>query len=136
MTILRIATAIIAVALTFLTGLMVCTQLRTGFDAYAGACSLATAIASFLGWWFVACGQAAQSRRRMKFAISGVIVGGLVGLLGGYLGPLIWSPDSNQGPLLGIFITGPLGFVMGVIGGATYGTCQKTSGSKPKNVNS
>ncbi len=30
---------------------------------------------------------------------------------------MIWAPDANQGPLLGIFITGPLGTVAGAIGG-------------------
>ena len=27
---------------------------------------------------------------------------------------------ANQGPLLGIFITGPLGFILGAIGGSVY----------------
>jgi len=31
----------------------------------------------------------------------------------GFFGPIIWAPDANQGPLLGIFITGPLGFAVG-----------------------
>jgi hypothetical protein len=38
----------------------------------------------------------------------------------GFFGPLIFTPDANQGPLLGIFITGPLGFVLGGIGGGIY----------------
>jgi energy-converting hydrogenase Eha subunit B len=36
---------------------------------------------------------------------------------GGFFGPLVLAPEANQGPLLGIFITGPLGFILGgVIG--------------------
>ena len=31
-----------------------------------------------------------------------------------------FTPDANQGPLLGIFITGPLGFILGGIGGLVY----------------
>jgi hypothetical protein len=42
---------------------------------------------------------------------------GAIGLIGGYVGPLIVTPGANQGPLLGIFITGPVGFVLGSIGG-------------------
>jgi hypothetical protein len=35
--------------------------------------------------------------------------------VGGFLGPMILAPEANQGPLLGIFITGPLGLVVGAI---------------------
>lgn len=43
---------------------------------------------------------------------------GLVGFLGGFVGPMILAPDANQGPMLGIFITGPGGVVLGTIAGA------------------
>jgi len=33
----------------------------------------------------------------------------------GFVGPIIITPDANQGPLLGIFITGPLGFILGLL---------------------
>ena len=39
---------------------------------------------------------------------------GAVGFLAGFLGPIVLNPEANQGPLLGIFITGPLGFVFGL----------------------
>ncbi|TIQ26486.1 MAG: hypothetical protein E5X48_33895 [Mesorhizobium sp.] len=42
---------------------------------------------------------------------------GIVGFLGGFVGPVIFTPEANQGPLLGIFITGPLGFVLGLVVG-------------------
>ncbi len=51
---------------------------------------------------------------------AGAIAFGVTGFIGGFLGPLIFSPESNQGPLLGIFITGPLGVVLGAIAGAIY----------------
>jgi len=42
---------------------------------------------------------------------------GLITFLIGYFGPIIFLPEANLGPLLGIFITGPLGFLLGgVIG--------------------
>lgn len=46
------------------------------------------------------------------------LVFGLVGFLGGFLGPIFLKPGANQGPLLGIFITGPLGVVIGCLFGA------------------
>lgn len=39
---------------------------------------------------------------------------GFLGFLAGFIGPVILTPGANQGPLLGIFITGPLGFVLGL----------------------
>ena len=52
----------------------------------------------------------------------GVRWGGIVGLAGfvlGFIGPMIVVPEANQGPMLGLFITGPggavVGFVYGVI---------------------
>jgi hypothetical protein len=51
--------------------------------------------------------------RAMKTAF---IVGG-VGFLIGFVGPVIVTPEANQGPLLGIFFTGPLGFLVGLLWG-------------------
>lgn len=42
---------------------------------------------------------------------------GVVGFALGFFGPLILAPDANQGPLLGIFITGPIGFFGGLAWG-------------------
>lgn len=58
---------------------------------------------------------------------SGAIACGVVGFLGGFFGPLIFSPESNQGPMLGIFITGPLGVLLGAIAGAIYWKVRKPS---------
>lgn len=46
-----------------------------------------------------------------------LIVGfsGLIGLVGGVAGPSYFWPEANQGPLLGIFITGPAGAIVGLI---------------------
>jgi hypothetical protein len=46
----------------------------------------------------------------------GVILG-IVGFVCGFVGPVIFTPEANQGPLLGIFITGPLGVVVGLVVG-------------------
>jgi hypothetical protein len=45
---------------------------------------------------------------------------GALGFCGGFFGPMIFTPEANQGPLLGIFITGPLGFIVGGMGGLIY----------------
>jgi hypothetical protein len=50
----------------------------------------------------------------------GALITGGVGFCGGFFGPLIFAPEANQGPLLGIFITGPLGVVLGAIGGLVF----------------
>jgi hypothetical protein len=38
----------------------------------------------------------------------------------GFFGPIVLAPEANQGPLLGIFITGPLGFLLGFVLGYGY----------------
>lgn len=52
--------------------------------------------------------------------IKGAGLFGLIGFLGGFVGPMLFAPDSNQGPLLGIFITGPGGVVLGALAGAVW----------------
>ena len=40
---------------------------------------------------------------------------GLTGFACGFFGPMLLSPQSNQGPMLGLFITGPGGLLAGAI---------------------
>jgi hypothetical protein len=40
--------------------------------------------------------------------------GGATGFAIGFFGPILLDPSSGNGPLLGIFITGPLGFLGGL----------------------
>jgi len=42
------------------------------------------------------------------------LVVGAIGFAAGFFGPIIFTPEANQGPLLGIFVTGPLGFALGM----------------------
>jgi len=58
---------------------------------------------------------------RLRPALRGAVIVGAIGFTGGFFGPLIFTPDANQGPLLGVFITGPLGVLLGGIGGAIFG---------------
>ena len=48
-----------------------------------------------------------------------LVVGGIAFAIG-FFGPIVWAPEANQGPLLGIFITGPAGFVLGLAGGIAW----------------
>lgn len=64
----------------------------------------------------------------MKFVgypLLGALILGAVGLAVGYFGPIVFYPNSNQGPLFGIFISGPLGVVLGFILGAVYAAQKK-----------
>ena len=53
------------------------------------------------------------------------VILGAVAFAVGFFGPIIWAPGANQGPLLGIFITGPLGFVVG-LGWGVFRETQRT----------
>ena len=41
------------------------------------------------------------------------------------------TPDANQGPLLGIFFTGPLGFVAGTVAGWLWGRARRNDAADP-----
>jgi hypothetical protein len=84
---------------------------------------------AFVGSFAVAVWTARYTWRRMEssgesgvlaLTLGGALVVGAVGFVGGFFGPMIWAPDANQGPLLGIFYTGPLGFLLGGAGGFLY----------------
>jgi hypothetical protein len=66
--------------------------------------------------WSVLLGDRPAGRASIQASWRvGWIVGG-VGLAIGFVGPLVIYPKSNLGPLLGILLTGPLGFVVGALG--------------------
>lgn len=46
-----------------------------------------------------------------------VLALGVVGFACGFFGPMALVPEANQGPLLGIFITGPGGLALGLVAG-------------------
>lgn len=51
-------------------------------------------------------------------------VGG-VAFAWGFVGPIVLQPDSPQGPLLGIFFTGPLGAIVGAVLGLAIGAARE-----------
>ena len=44
----------------------------------------------------------------------------IISFLAGFFGPMFLMPESNLGPLLGLFITGPLGFLVGLLLGTLW----------------
>lgn len=73
---------------------------------------------AFCGW-FALYGHNEKSRKLMLFALVGSFAVGAFGFIVGFFGPMIVSPGSNQGPLLGFFVTGPIGVFIG----ASIGFC-------------
>lgn len=65
-------------------------------------------------------GDGARQRGLLAAMSIGALALGGIGFCAGFFGPLLLAPDANQGPLLGLFITGPLGFLLGGIGGFCY----------------
>jgi hypothetical protein len=60
-------------------------------------------------------------------AVTGAFVLGGIGFCAGFFGPMILWPESNQGPLLGIFFTGPIGVVVGAVWGYFYNLGQRAT---------
>jgi hypothetical protein len=69
-----------------------------------------------LCWWFALRGDRPESRAAMRASWRGGLLVGALGFALGFVGPLVITPSANLGPLLGILLTGPLGFVGGAVG--------------------
>src|SRR5438093_3663574 len=110
----RITAALIAVPLTAFTVLVVRATIESGkLSLWENPLALGLIAASALSCGFALRGDGAKSRVMMNSALVGAIVVGGIALVLGFFGPLILTPKSNLGPLLGIFTTGPLGFAIG-----------------------
>jgi hypothetical protein len=60
-----------------------------------------------------------------RWCIGTAISIGAVLFLVGFVGPILLAPNSPQGPLWGIFFTGPLGLVIGAIIGLYIGVMKE-----------
>jgi len=69
----------------------------------------------------------------LRVVLTGLAVGAIAFALG-FFGPILLAPDANQGPLLGIFITGPLGFVLGLLLGAWRERRRARAQASPRSV--
>ncbi|HEY9506791.1 MAG TPA: hypothetical protein VIQ27_12505 [Gemmatimonadales bacterium] len=66
----------------------------------------------------------ARWRGIVRRAVRPALLLGGIGFAAGFFGPMLLAPEANQGPLLGIFITGPAGFVLGL----AYGVVRELLG--------
>ena len=71
-----------------------------------------------VGGWIVWRFTGSRRGNFLMSVLGGALTVGAIGFVGGFFGPLLFTPDANQGPLIGMFVTGPLGFVVGGIDGA------------------
>jgi len=114
---LRILSALVALPLAAYGLVLAFEQLRTGVDLLETVfASYATTLAALTGA-FAWRGDDPANRVRLGRAWIGGLLLGFVGFAAGFFGPIMLAPEANQGPLLGIFFTGPLGFVLGVMAG-------------------
>jgi hypothetical protein len=125
---LKLATRLLAIMVVFP---------ATYYFIYWLPCSLLLSVSGDLHWsiatiislfsavavsWYVWKKLGSANEGLISNILKGAIILGSIGFSIGFFGPIIFSPQANQGPLLGIFITGPLGFVLGGIAGAVYWT--------------
>lgn len=62
-------------------------------------------------WAFRATGR--RELGTVAVFLGGSVLFGVLGFTLGFFGPMLLAPGANQGPMLGIFITGPGGFILG-----------------------
>ncbi len=74
--------------------------------------------------WYAASEEGTANRRRISCALRiGLIVGGFT-FAAFFVGPIIFTPEANQGPLAG-FLFAPAGYAAGVLIGACFpGLCE------------
>ena len=96
--------------------------ITTSFPFWLGT-AFSLACASLAAWftWKLVSGE----KTGIGIAVIGgaLILGGLCFIVG-FLGPMVFAKDTNQGPLVGIFIAAPLGMIIGAIGGYIYASRQ------------
>ena len=87
--------------------------------------SLAAAIAAGRYVWRRT--ESAVDSGLLALPLGGALAVGAAGVVLGFGGPMVCAPGANHGPLLGLFLTGPLGFVLGGIGGFCYALVRRRS---------
>jgi hypothetical protein len=83
----------------------------------SGLASLAALLTAMVLAGLTWSGTGGGAHGVLATALTWSAIVGAVGFSGGFFGPMIFTPDANQGPLLGLLITGPLGCVVGAVGG-------------------
>lgn len=76
---------------------------------------IALTCTGLVGWYTWRITADPELAGLLKAMLLGAIVIGGISFVAGFVGPIIFTPGANQGPLLGIFITGPVGFLLGAV---------------------
>jgi hypothetical protein len=120
----RLAAAAVGAALGGLAAWLCLQNLRhpAWWDAWIFWVPVALLLATLatLCWWFALQGDDPDSRAAMLAAWAGGLLLGALAFVAGFVGPLVVAPNANLGPLLGILVTGPLGFVGGALAGLAW----------------
>ena len=82
--------------------------------------SIVSLICAVSAGWYVWTMSASAPDKLIACIVYGAVILGGLGFSAGFFGPIIFAPGANQGPLLGIFIAGPIGFLLGGMGGFVY----------------
>ena len=113
-TVLRGLAGIIALPCIWIAFSALYGQLRGGVSLFGTIIASASICASIIFTSFAARGHLSAARAHIWRSLLGALVLGGLGFLVGFLGTsLTGGPENPQGPMLGIFITGPLGFAIG-----------------------
>jgi hypothetical protein len=113
-----IAATLVFVAVLFFSYWMIFIQIMPDSEErLAGiAAFMSAAAVAWLAWR----GMNNPGRSILETTAAGAAAVGAIGFCGGFFGPMIFTPDANQGPLLGLLITGPAGGAIGAAGGLVY----------------
>lgn len=117
---LRAATAFVcAVATFYFTYWMGGALLSAGSLPFWTAFPLA-GFAAFFAGRFIWRRAGSDTPGLVVSAFQGALILGTIGFSAGFFGPMVFAPGANQGPMLGIFYTGPLGIALGAVAGAVH----------------
>lgn len=127
----RIVVSVLAFGIANQLGFLMLAWLFPGIDGAAFVASLLALPIGLAGavfaWKLPMWRSATLPATTIASMVRGASMVGGIGFCAGFFGPMILAPDANQGPLVGIFITGPLGAVVGAIGGFVRSRIRQSS---------
>lgn len=91
-------------------------------------------VAAVVAWYVWAFTASSRASLASSVLLGAVVIGG-VGFSAGFFGPLLFMPSgrANVGPVLGILITGPLGYILGAAVGAAHWLARENRGGGASN---
>jgi hypothetical protein len=107
---------LLGIGLLIITGLLAWYPYRPGNGGSLGQAFFSPFISIFfLSLWLAISGHNKRHRKLIGISLLTGLIIGIISFLAGFVVPLLLTPEANQGPLLGIFFTGPIGFAAGVL---------------------